>query len=111
MRAPSPGGRLLQRSALPVTARSQVRGPWCDRPLHRTVRDMKPKQRIIVVNRAITARVASLACAVLTLSIAAPATAATSERAGLSRPQVGNVQKAMDALAKTTGVVGAIGEV
>ena len=47
----------------------------------------------------------------LTLSIAAPATAATTERTGLSRSQVGNVQKAMDTLAKTSGVVGAIGEV
>ncbi|GAA4632620.1 serine hydrolase domain-containing protein [Actinoallomurus vinaceus] len=60
------------------------------------------------MNRATTARVAGLACAMLTLSIAAPATAATSD---LSRTRVGNVQKAMEALAKTTGVVGAIGEV
>ncbi|WP_433178622.1 serine hydrolase domain-containing protein [Actinoallomurus sp. CA-150999] len=63
------------------------------------------------MNRATTARVAGLACAMLTLSIAAPATAATAERAGRSRPQVGNVRKAMEALAKSAGVVGAIGEV
>ncbi|MFG1688615.1 serine hydrolase domain-containing protein [Nonomuraea sp. NPDC049269] len=49
------------------------------------------------------ARLAGLACAMLTLSIAAPATAA-------DRQQTGNVQEALNALAKTTGVVGAIGE-
>ncbi|MFG1960378.1 serine hydrolase domain-containing protein [Nonomuraea sp. NPDC049028] len=50
------------------------------------------------------ARTAGLACVMLALSIAAPATAA-------DRPQTRNVQEALNALAKTTGVVGAIGEV
>ncbi|MEV6159964.1 serine hydrolase domain-containing protein [Nonomuraea sp. NPDC052129] len=56
------------------------------------------------MNSTTAARTAGLACVMLALSIAAPATAA-------DRPQTGNVQEALNALAKTTGVVGAIGEV
>ncbi|WP_433514697.1 serine hydrolase domain-containing protein [Nonomuraea sp. CA-143628] len=56
------------------------------------------------MNRATAARTAGLACVMLALSTTTPATAA-------DRPQTGNVQEALDALAKTTGVVGAIGEV
>jgi D-alanyl-D-alanine carboxypeptidase len=57
---------------------------------------------------ALSVRVAGLACAVLTLSVAAaPATAAAS---GL-RTELGDVQQAMGSLAGTAGVVGAIGEV
>ncbi|MFI9836119.1 serine hydrolase domain-containing protein [Nonomuraea sp. NPDC051941] len=56
------------------------------------------------MSHAITARLAGLACAMLTLAAAAtPATAAT--------PEVANVQQALDALARTSGVVGTIGEV
>ncbi|MFG6191584.1 serine hydrolase domain-containing protein [Nonomuraea sp. JJY05] len=55
------------------------------------------------MNHAITTRLAGLACAMLTLAAATPATAATSE--------VGDVQQALDVLARTSGVVGTIGEV
>ncbi|MGP3958057.1 serine hydrolase domain-containing protein [Nonomuraea sp. 3N208] len=59
------------------------------------------------MNHAITARrVTGLACAMLTLAVAATpatATAATSK--------VGDVQRALDVLARTSGVVGTIGEV
>jgi D-alanyl-D-alanine carboxypeptidase len=63
------------------------------------------------VNRAMTAGVASLACAMLTLSTAAPAAVATSVRADVNPPRMGDVQQALNTLAKTSGVVGAIGEV
>src|ERR1044072_7361777 len=62
------------------------------------------EERTIVVKSTTAARTAGLACVMLALSIAAPATAA-------DRPRTGNVQEALNALAKTTGVVGAIGEV
>ncbi|MEV4573952.1 serine hydrolase domain-containing protein [Nonomuraea jabiensis] len=56
------------------------------------------------MNHAITARLAGLACAMLTLAAAAtPATA--------DAPEVADVQQALDALARTSGVVGTIGEV
>ncbi|MEU6720999.1 serine hydrolase domain-containing protein [Nonomuraea sp. NPDC046802] len=44
-----------------------------------------------------------LVCSILALGMAAPATAAV-------RPRIGDVQQAMDALARTPGVVGASGE-
>ncbi|MEV1172077.1 serine hydrolase domain-containing protein [Nonomuraea sp. NPDC049784] len=62
------------------------------------------------MNHAATARFAALACAMLTFSTPAPATAATSDNAGLTRSRYGDVQEAMNALVKTSGVVGAIGE-
>ncbi|MEU6414085.1 serine hydrolase domain-containing protein [Microbispora sp. NPDC046933] len=55
------------------------------------------------------ARAAALSCAVLTLGTAVPATAATTTTG--TKPRVGDVQQAMETLAKTSGVVGAIGEV
>ncbi|MFI7135207.1 serine hydrolase domain-containing protein [Nonomuraea sp. NPDC050153] len=57
--------------------------------------------------RAAVARVASVACAALALSVAAPATASISA----DPVKVGDVQKAMEDLVKTGHVVGAIGEV
>ncbi|MFI9848713.1 serine hydrolase domain-containing protein [Nonomuraea sp. NPDC051941] len=57
--------------------------------------------------RAAVARVASVACAALVLSVAAPATASISA----DPVKVGDVQKAMEDLVKTGHVVGAIGEV
>jgi D-alanyl-D-alanine carboxypeptidase len=55
------------------------------------------------VNRATAAGLAGLACALVTLS--------TLPAAAASRPRLGDVQKALDALAKSPEVVGAIGEV
>lgn len=64
------------------------------------------KEGKIPVNRMTAARAtAGLACAMLTLGITAPTTAAT------GRIRLGDVQQAMDVLARTPGVVGAIGEV
>ncbi|MEO3796938.1 serine hydrolase domain-containing protein [Nonomuraea sp. B10E15] len=48
---------------------------------------------------------AGLACTILALSISAPAPATAT-----ARPEIGDVRQAMRALAKTPGVVGAIGE-
>jgi D-alanyl-D-alanine carboxypeptidase len=59
------------------------------------------------MHHAITARLAGLACAMLTLAAATPATAAAPE----AGPEIGDVQQALDALARTGGVVGTIGEV
>ncbi|MDR8407350.1 beta-lactamase family protein [Nonomuraea sp. 3-1Str] len=53
------------------------------------------------------ARMASVVCAALALSVAAPATASVSA----GPVKVGDVQKAMEGLVKTGHVVGAIGEV
>ncbi|MEV6034810.1 serine hydrolase domain-containing protein [Nonomuraea sp. NPDC052116] len=61
----------------------------------------------MVSRRAAVARVASVACAALALSVAAPATASISA----DPVKVGDVQKAMEGLVKTGHVVGAIGEV
>ncbi|WP_214326514.1 serine hydrolase domain-containing protein [Nonomuraea sediminis] len=61
----------------------------------------------MVSRRAAVARIASVACAALALSVAAPATASIST----DPVKVGDVQKAMEALVKTGHVVGAIGEV
>lgn len=56
------------------------------------------------MNRATSASVAVLVCA--TLGVVAPASA----HAGAEPDKMGNVQRAMEALAKTEGVVGAIGQ-
>ncbi|MEQ4718869.1 serine hydrolase domain-containing protein [Nonomuraea sp. B19D2] len=61
----------------------------------------------MVSRRAVVARIASVACAALALSVAAPATASISA----DPVKVGDVQKAMEDLVKTGHVVGAIGEV
>ncbi|MCK2221936.1 beta-lactamase family protein [Actinomadura sp. ATCC 31491] len=58
------------------------------------------------MNRATAAGLAGLACATLTLSTL-PAAAASA----MSRPRPGDVQQALEELAKTPEVVGAIGEV
>ncbi|MGY0059878.1 serine hydrolase domain-containing protein [Streptomyces sp. LZ34] len=61
----------------------------------------------MVSRRAAVAGIASVACAALALSVAAPANASVSA----DPVKVGNVQKAMEDLVKTGHVVGAIGEV
>ncbi|MFI0444484.1 serine hydrolase domain-containing protein [Actinomadura sp. 6N118] len=60
--------------------------------------------------KCVTTARAGLACMV-TLSIAVPATAAASARTGFGPDRMGNVQQALNTLAGTTGVVGAIGQV
>ncbi|MFI6789877.1 serine hydrolase domain-containing protein [Nonomuraea sp. NPDC050383] len=61
----------------------------------------------MVSHRAAVARMATVVCAALALSVAAPATASVSA----GPVKVGDVQKAMEGLVKTGHVVGAIGEV
>ncbi|TDC97565.1 class A beta-lactamase-related serine hydrolase [Nonomuraea deserti] len=58
------------------------------------------------MKRATVAGLAGLACAMLTLGVAAPAATAAADR-----PRLGNVQKALSELAKSSKIVGAIGAV
>ncbi|TDC00163.1 class A beta-lactamase-related serine hydrolase [Nonomuraea longispora] len=58
------------------------------------------------MNRATVKSLAGLACAMLTLGVAAPAAAAA-----VDRPRLGDVQKALSQLAKNKEIVGAIGAV
>jgi D-alanyl-D-alanine carboxypeptidase len=64
---------------------------------------------VCTVNRATGTRLASMACAVLALRACAPAASVTA--ASRNGAAIGDVQKAMDALAEVDGVVAAIGEV
>jgi D-alanyl-D-alanine carboxypeptidase len=61
----------------------------------------------MVLRRATLTGVASLACAALVFSVAAPATASISA----APVKIGDVQKALEGLVRTGDVVGAIGEV
>ncbi|MGP3932502.1 serine hydrolase domain-containing protein [Nonomuraea sp. KM88] len=58
------------------------------------------------MKRATATGLAGLACAMLTLGVTAPATSAETDR-----PRLGNVQKALSELAKSSKIVGAIGAV
>ncbi|MEW9554951.1 serine hydrolase domain-containing protein [Nonomuraea sp. NPDC050783] len=63
------------------------------------------------MRRVWSAGLAGSVCAVLALGVASPAAATTGEGAADRPVKLGNVQRAIEALAKNAGVVGAIGEV